>query len=227
MRVICQEKSIKYSNGYFCREFCWDLESILARFQSKNGYILQRIDRTTTASRAFWEKHPQKDAFVHTYFEAWHIVQGKIEYPGTFDGFDDRWTYSSKIPSWEAAMNDYIEKYGTAGEVKMEGAVYWCHDNSAVAHEINKYFRVGAVKWAGKLLSAYECNEIESAVIFYNHHFCNEWRLRTENEIVKALIHRYRESALSKEEVLKDINKIFGDAPFRSRLYNAVSIETK
>lgn len=227
MKVISNEMVCKYSNGFFCREFCWNLPDILASFQCENGYILQKINRTTNASSDFWNHQFCKSDFEHSYFEAWKISHNKIEYPGIYQGFDDRWVYSSVIPSWESAMNDYKEKYGTAGVVRMEADVYWCPQDSITAHEITSSFKHNAIKWAGELLCSYECKEIESAICFYHHSFYNEWLLRNDREIIKALVQRFLNSELPKERVIRDIFTFFRDMPFYEALYMAVDTEIK
>lgn len=225
MCMIYDEHKTTEVNGFFKRCFRWNVSEISKR-EHANGYIIQKITRSTTANELFWSKHSVKEPFCHTYFEAWHIVNGKVVNPDNTDyGFDDRWYYNSTIPTFNALLIDCKEKYLTEGCVSMHGEVYWIDNIDARVNSIETRFKVGNVPYAGELLSAWHCDFLSDEDLVGSHSFHSSWDFSNDIKFLDAISTIYAERNIDQSTRAQDISQFFSELPVYELLLDRIIAE--
>lgn len=221
MQLTLNECFKKWDNGFFDREFCWNIDAIAG--ENANGYIVQKIERKTTASESFWEKNDEQEGgpFFHCYYEAWKVENGKIvhssEEATNNQSFDDCWGYNDKrMISMARKMYGLAESYRTCGEIHMIGTVYWFSEDEDTVPILEKALKKGAVSYAGKLLSSWKLQAIECKTPIGSHELRVAWDLSTDEKFIDAVKTAF--NGTSKEQIRKDIDTFFKDLPVYDEL---------
>ncbi|GEM_PF-5790914 len=223
--MICNEKVIKRSNGFFERTFNWDVIALSKRHLS-NGYIVQHITRETNASPNFWEFHKEeRKAFCHEYSEAWKVENGRIVYDEEMQliqkeqsiTYDDYWKYGATVPSWNGLMWDYVEKYLTYGKVAITGNVFWVDTSDSITPTLENTFKKNAIEYAGMLPSTNNFPEIENRQPAFSHNYISSWDFSTPEFFIQSICELYK-IIENREQIEKDINHFFSQLPIVDEL---------
>ena len=196
--MFCCENIMRYSNGAFIRRFCWDIEKIIpSETNEKTGYIVQRIERSTTGSCEQYslksgEKH---NAYNHSYWEAWKIDNGTISLPNI--GYNDSWecmpqgwgTLCSDYNRLVAMLHLFCERYETNGCISMKGTVYWAPENSELFRIVKDDFN-NSITYARQLPASWEMPLPQNSIYIGTHSFSCSWDLRNA-EIFKKSVMSY------------------------------------
>lgn len=216
--MIISEIINEYPNGFFERTFKWDEAEIE---KLGNGYLVQKIERKTTASYNF---DCSGKEYNHTYFEAWKIENGKIVYNLDYEEpYDDKWVYSAFAMDdmfW-AKMKDYKSKYQTAGVVRILGIVFFASEGSSAAKEVEEKFAVGEIPFASDLLSSFVFESEDNLLPIFEHHICGVWDLFTAESMIDALTSEYKNSSIKADEAYEYI-EIFENFDFYKKLVKKI-----
>lgn len=180
----------KLSNGFCARTFRWNMTAIIpSNAKTLSGYLLQKIERTTEASKAFWsDRNENGENFNVSYFEAWKVNNGKVCFPrDMICDHDDCWmTVTSHKDLYQLGtfsfdewmLSEYIERYGTKGKHIQAGNVYWIgEDQTDLIDCVKKELQPRKISSARELLSAQTITFEEKLGIPLTHLMQSEWDL--------------------------------------------------
>ena len=216
--MITNEIINEYPNGFFERTFKWN-ESKIEKLG--NGYLVQKIERKTTASYNF---DCSGKEYNHTYFEAWKVRNGKIVYNlDCEEPYDDKWVYSAFAMGdmFGAKMKDYKSKYQTAGVVRILGTVFFAAEGSSAEKEVEEKFVKGEIPFALDLPSSFVFESEKDLSPIFEHSICGAWDLFTAESVIDALVKDYKKSEIILEYAIEYI-KIFADLDFYEDLYKSI-----
>lgn len=158
-------------------EINWNVAQI-TKGSIDDGFIVQKFSRILTPHNIL----PVKDYCNISYFEAWSVINGKINYDANDVECDDRFCIGNSVNT----SDEFFYSLGTKGRYKFLGEVFWIPSDSMLFSIIDKW-EIKGVKQAGNLKSAEEFDEIKGVQpLFEREPFIHSWDLSTPEKIYTA-----------------------------------------
>ena len=140
--------------AYYCLKIRWNVLNIINNDINNNGYIVQKVNIINTTGL--------KGLPEEGYYEAWKVINGKIDNPKNYN-YDDNFIFYDKMFINECRN---ISR-GITGEITYLCEVFWINSNNMLYDEINLW--KNDVLYAGDLKSIYESNfkyKFKNAIIY-------------------------------------------------------------
>ena len=158
--VVEEDNSRPYA--HYLYRIRWDLDRISTDF-GRDGYIVQRVSFCNDTGIDI------KVSFEGDYYEAWKVINGKMEYEEA--GYDDEFSsgYPIELEGFEEGCRE--DSIGKKGNIQYNCSVFWVDKGSNEYKEIMKW-KKGAVGNAARDLpsiSAKECKLVFKRLIQERH----------------------------------------------------------
>lgn len=159
-------------------EIKWNVQAI-TQGSNSSGYIVQHFSRKLVSSN-FKPINDYKDI---SYYEAWKVKNGIIEYDDAANGkCDDRICIG--MPLYDSS--DFFISLDTIGQYVFTGDVYWIPCDTQLYYIVDAWSEK-TVKQANGLKASYSFNELDKVPpVFSRERFVHDWDLSTSDKIYSA-----------------------------------------